>query len=481
MAVDAAREEKALSQAKERLVGAYAEEHTAEQVEAVFGAARKQFEGHKIREFIPILVERIVRRELEPSGTDNDVTVANSGNSATVSSGDNKNSDSGHLGATFGRVGLAARQYLPEALTGRKWALPALAAGVVVLVVAGVVIASGGSDSTPVPVAGPAALTTVKGVVGSEKMAFFSDPKVSEALAEHGVKVEVEPAGSRQIATTVDLGKYDFAFPSSASAAERIQRQRNVSGKYTPFSSPMAIATFKPIVELLTAAGVVKPGATPTLDVEKYLALAEKGVQWDQLEGNASYPVKKNVLVSTTDPRTSNSAAMYLAVAAYVANDNAMVRGTAAEDHAIARVSRLFTRQGYTENSTDGPFKEYLANGMGPTPMVWIYEAQYVDAAAHGQLKPDMVLMYPSPTVLSQHTVVPLNDKGDRIGKLLATDADLQRLAAEHGFRPNDASLFTKVATQAQVPVVPNLIDVVDAPNYDTLEHLLDGVAKAFN
>ncbi len=481
MAVDAAREEKALSQAKDRLVDAYAEAHTTEQVEAVFGAARKRFDGHRIREFIPILVERIVRRELEPGGTDNVVTQVDSVNSETIPAGDDSNSNSRHLDATFGRMGLAARQYLPEALTRRKWALPALAGGVVVLVVAGLAIAGGGSDSTPAPVAGSTAVTTVQGVVGSEKLAFFNDPKVAEALAEHGLKVEVEPAGSRQIATTVDLGKYDFAFPSSASAAERIQRQRNVSAKYTPFSSPMAVATFKPIVELLTAAGVVKPGATPTLDVEKYLALAERGVQWDQLEGNTSYPVKKNVLVSTTDPRTSNSAAMYLAVAAYVANDNAMVRGAAAEDHAVARVSRLFTRQGYTENSTDGPFKEYLANGMGPTPMVWIYEAQYVDAAAHGQLKPDMVLMYPSPTVLSQHTVVPLNGNGDRLGKLLATDADLQRLAAEHGFRPNDASLFTKVATQAQVPVVPNLIDVVDAPNYDTLEHLLDGVAKAFN
>ncbi|MFF2551675.1 three-helix bundle dimerization domain-containing protein [Nocardia sp. NPDC058058] len=469
MAVDAAREEKALREVTNRLVERYGEEYSAERVEAAVGAVRQRFDGHAVRDFVPILIERIVRRELTPVEVENSAEESNSNSSEAIPLGDNSNSASSHLFDTLDRLGVKRRTVLVGA-----------AAAVVAVVGVVAVIAVQGPDSEPVA-ATPAGLTTVRGVVGSEKMAFFSDQRVVDALAKQGVKVEVDPAGSRQIATSVDLGKYDFAFPSSSAAAERIQRLKNVSGKYTPFSSPMAIATFKPIVDLLTAAGVVKPGPTPAFDVEKFLALAEKGVQWDQLEGNTTYPVRKNVLVGTTDPRTSNSAAMYLAVTAYVANDNTIVRGGKAEDYAVSRISRLFTRQGYTENSTDGPFKEYLANGMGPTPMVWIYEAQYVDAAVHNQLKPDMVLMYPSPTVMSQHTVVPLNDKGDTVGKLLATDPELQRLAAEHGFRPADASLFTKVTAEHQVPVVPNLIDVVDPPNYDTLEHLLDGVAKAFN
>ncbi|WP_245717581.1 three-helix bundle dimerization domain-containing protein [Nocardia jejuensis] len=479
MAVDTAREEKALLNVTNRLVDAYGEEHSTEQVEAVVGAVRQRFEGHRIREFVPILVERIARRELTPAPANSDSGQTITETSSAISLADNINSDSGHLPDTSGdagaRIGAVAR------IAKDKRVLGGIAAAVVLVVVAAVALTSGG-ESGPTPLAAaPTALTTVHGVVGSEKLSFFEDPKVIEAFAKNGLKVEVDPAGSRQIATSVDLARYDFAFPSSAAAAERIQRQRGVSAKYTPFSSPMAIATYQPIVELLARAGVVKQGPTTTFDVEKYLALAEKGVQWDQLEGNTTYPVRKNVLVSTTDPRTSNSAAMYLAVAAYVANDNTIVRGDKAENYAVSRISRLFTRQGFTESSSDSPFKEYLASGMGPTPMVWIYEAQYVDAAAHGQMKPDMVLMYPSPTVLSQHTVVPLGDNGDRIGKLLSTDPDLQRLAAEHGFRPSDTGLFTKVAAEQQVPVIPNLIDVVDPPNYDTLEHLLDGVAKAYN
>lgn len=476
MAVDAAREEKALREVTNRLVEDYGEAHPAERVEAVVGAVRKRFEGHSVREFVPILVERIARRELDPKRSMNAATEVDLTKAAVGEEG----SPDGHPAETTSVFAAVAGRFVSARLVENKRALSVVAAGVVVVLAFAVIMAVRQPNSTSGTTAAPA-LTTVHGVAGSEKSAFFDDPKVADALAKRGFKVDVEPAGSRQIATSVDLGKYDFAFPSSSAAAELVQRKSGVTGKYVPFSSPMVIATFKPIAELLTQAGIVQPGATTTFDVEKYLALAEKGVQWNQLEGNSTYSVPKNVLVSTTDPRTSNSAAMYLAVTAYVANDNTIVRGAKAEDFAVSRVSRLFTRQGFTESSSDGPFKDYLSNGMGTVPMAWIYEAQYVDAAVHNQLKPDMVLMYPRPTVMSQHTVVPLDDKGDRIGKLLTTDPDLQRLAAEHGFRPTDVTLFTNTTAAHQVPVDVNLVNQVSPPDYDTLEHLLDGVAKSYN
>jgi hypothetical protein len=49
-----------------------------------------------------------------------------------------------------------------------------------------------------------------------------------------------------------------------------------------------------------------------------------------------------------------------------------------------------------------------------------------------------------------------------------------------HGFRTADPAQFAKVTTEHHVPVRPDLIDVVDTPSYDTLEHLLDGVARAY-
>ncbi|MEU8896171.1 three-helix bundle dimerization domain-containing protein [Nocardia sp. NPDC048505] len=461
MAVDTVREEQAIRRLSDSLLETYGETHSPEDIHAVLAAVRARFDGHPVREFVPILIERIVHRELAPPAQGSVIEEAAAAVEQGASRADRRRA--ARAGVTLNRRTAAI-------------------AGAAVLVTV-VVVALVAREPDPAPAAAPVtpALTVVRGVVGSEKMAFFEDQRVIDALAKHGLKVTAEPAGSRQIATSIDLGAYDFAFPSSSPAAERIQRARNVTAKYTPFSSPMAIATFQPIADLLTGAGVLKPGPAPTFDVARYLELVNTNTEWAHLPGNATYPVRKNILVSTTDPRTSNSAAMYAAIASFVANDRAVVQGEPAEQAVLPTLQRLFAGQGYTENSTQGPFQEYLSGGMGPSPMVLIYEAQFVEAAVQGKTAPGMVLTYPSPTVLSRHTLVPLRGSGDQVGRLLSGDPELQRLAAEHGFRTGDAAQFAKVTAEHRVPVTPELIDVVDTPTYDTLEHLLDAVAKAYN
>lgn len=456
------REAQAMRRMTESLVEDLSEHVPVDQVTSAVGAAHDRFAGKPIREFVPILVERIVRSEFaDPDPT---VRVPAPAGRAPASLTPR------HDPPRHARTGVSRRAMLPLSIG---------ALAVVAAVSAAVVLLPGGTET---PAAAPAApVTVVRGVVGSEKMAFFGDERVVAVLAENGVEVRAEPAGSRQIATSVDLDRYDFAFPSSSPAAERIQRQRAVTTKYTPFSSPIAIATYQPIAELLTAAGVITPGPVASFDMRRYLDLTARGVQWDDLPDNTTYPVAKNILVSTTDPRSSNSAAMYLSIASYVANDHTIVRGATAEAHVLPALSKLFLAQGYTDNSSEGPFNQYLTNGMGPTPMVCIYEAQYVAAAAAGRITEDMVLTYPSPTVLSNHTLVPLTSTGDTIGRLLVEDPQLRRLAAEHGFRTGDTEQFTAVAAAHDVPVAANLIDVVDVPAYDTLERLLDGVADAYN
>lgn len=112
---------------------------------------------------------------------------------------------------------------------------------------------------------------------------------------------------------------------------------------YTPFQSPMAIATFEPIVALLRAYGVVHKGTGDydVLDVAKYLELAKAGTRWDQLPGNTACPARKNVLVTTTDPRESNSAAMYLSIVSLVVNGNAVVSAPDQEAKVLPSVTML--------------------------------------------------------------------------------------------------------------------------------------------
>jgi hypothetical protein len=351
-----------------------------------------------------------------------------------------------------------------------------LAVGVGTAIVASVRERLGADDPPP--------LTTVRGVIGSEKQPFFHDPAVVAAFARHGLEVQVDLAGSREIATRVDLDRYDFAFPAGIPAAERIRRERKLTAFYQPFYTPMAVGTFKPIAQLLARAGVASPlaGGYWRFDMRRYLDLVAKETRWSELPGNRAYPARKSLLIASTDIRTSNSAAMYLAVAAYVRNGDRVVENAAQGDDVVDAVAPLFLRQGFSEYSTEGPFEDYISIGVGKTPLVMIYEAQFLARAAaqDGSIGADRVLMYPEPTVLTKHTLVPLAPAGDRVGRLLTSDPELQRLAVTHGFRTADAATMARHLADRKVATPPDLITIVEPPTYEALEHLITRIQERY-
>src|ERR1700730_620356 len=56
----------------------------------------------------------------------------------------------------------------------------------------------------------------VHGLIGSEKEALFADPQVKAVLASHHITVDVEKAGSRDIAHRFEPQHFDFGFSSRA-------------------------------------------------------------------------------------------------------------------------------------------------------------------------------------------------------------------------------------------------------------------------
>lgn len=353
----------------------------------------------------------------------------------------------------------------------------ALAAVLVVGIVGVIVAGRPAADSNDAASAPKAGLTAVHGVIGSEKKPFFDDPAVQKVFAANGYDVQVTTAGSRQIATTVDLAGQDFVFPSSATAAEKIRSEQKAKSTYSPFYSPMAIATFTPIVKLLEAGGLASQDAAGTwhLDMAAYLKAVTAGTRWNQLPGAAAtYNSARSIFIASTDIRQSNSAAMYLAISSYVANGDNIVTDPAQQAALIDQMTTLFLGQGYSASSSDAPFEDYLSQGIGSKPMVMVYEAQFLgrQMSSHDVSK-DMILMYPSPTAFSKHTVVPLTDIGDAVGQLLQNDPKLAELAAVHGFRPANGQVFTKTLTAHKLSVPPTPVDVIDPPSFETLESMI--------
>jgi hypothetical protein len=328
------------------------------------------------------------------------------------------------------------------------------------------------------------AVASVRGLIGSEKEAFFADPRVIAALARHGLTVHVDKAGSRTIAHSYDPKQYDFGFPSGAPAAAELKKAAKAAETFDPFYTPIVFASWKPIVDILIANGVVqmRGSVAYVTDLPKLLAIVDKRTRWRDLKDSSTFATSKAVLINSTDVRTSNSAAMYLALASYVLNNQTVVSSQPEVDTVLPKVSDLFLRQGFQEASSAGPFEDYLALGMGKTPLLVTYESQLVAYwLAHPDRKhDDMVMLYPIPTVYSKHVVVPFTPAGQRLGELLATDPELQALAREFGFRTGGDLKGPETWASHGVVVPTTLTDVVDPPSQEWLEKMISSIEQKF-
>lgn len=325
---------------------------------------------------------------------------------------------------------------------------------------------------------------TLRGAVGSEKADFLADPEVIKALASHNFIITADKVGSREIATGYKPGAHDFGWPSGAPGAAKLKVLTKASGETAPFYTPMVIITWAPIADILAKNGLVTgTGQVRSIDMAKLIALMQAETRWKDLAGADAYPVGKQIIVTTTDVRRSNSAAMYLALASYVLNKGEVVDDRATADAIAAEIAPLFLRQGFQETTSANPFTDFLAMGMGKTPLLFAYESQIVEylmdpASSRGR---DIVILYPAPTILSKHVLVPYTPEARRLAVLLATDPALQAHAERYGFRVSGSSTLPPLWTKAGIKVPPTLLDVVEPPSFEITEAMIgtiEGGAK---
>lgn len=310
----------------------------------------------------------------------------------------------------------------------------------------------------------------VRGLVGSEKVPFFRDPKVKRLFRKYGLDVEVEPAGSRTMKCRSDLLSYSFAFPGNRQIAEQIRYsaaahrpELRSTAVVEAFESPIVVVTFEQVAKSLRAQNVATPDLR-SFNVERYMnGVFLNKKRWRDLSLRPPFPTFNRVVLMSTRIDTSNSAELYLALASYVANSNKEIRTTSEEDKARMKVVPMFRDQGSTGLTSEEPFEQYLSPEGYQLPMQVAYEAQFLAAEfnrerelVHTVIMPNgnsitlkRVMLYPTPPIVSVHTVTPLNEWGQRVAQHLVRDDDLQRLIAEYGFRPKGAmGTFTSVVKE---------------------------------
>lgn len=161
-----------------------------------------------------------------------------------------------------------------------------------------------------------------------------------------------------------------------------------------------------------------------------------QGKKWSDIGLNQ---LSGRILVSTTNPNASNSGNMFLGLLANVLNGNQVV-GPGDVDKVIPTLQQIYQALGFMETSSSDMFNQFLKLGIGKYPIVAGYESQLLEFSKEqpdvfNQVKDDLVIMYPIPTVWSSHVFIALNDNGKAAIQALL-DPEIQKLAwKEHGFR----------------------------------------------
>lgn len=322
---------------------------------------------------------------------------------------------------------------------------------------------------------------TIEGYIGGEKKGFFQDQEVIDILADKfGLEVDYTKAGSVEMVQYEDYGDYDFLFPSSQMALEifKIEQEEKLQKSDKVFNSPIVLYSWKNVADALISESIVqiKDGSYYVSDFPKLIAYIEAETAWESIGLN----LYGNINIICTDPNRSNSGNMYLGLLANLLNDAETVTEDIAYDIGL-RAKDILDRLGYMEYSSGNLFSSYIEKGMGSSPIIVGYENQLVEFALENpdiweQVKNQVVIMYPEPTVWSEHTVIALNDDGSLLIDAL-NDESLQTIAwKKHGFRTGMMTSQEDLDILATVGIPERIDMVMPMPSASVMEILMETI-----
>jgi hypothetical protein len=321
-------------------------------------------------------------------------------------------------------------------------------------------------------------LITLKGYVGGEKVGLLDDPDVKRILADtYGLNLVATKAGSFEM---VDLAtpQTDFLFPASQTALEYLKDKETVKAKASAvvLSSPIVIYSWTDIADSFMKQGLVRRvnGAYYIVDMPKLVKAMETGKTWSDLGMPSLYG---SVKVVSTDPEKSNSGNQFAGLTADVMAGGVVDDATLPK--ILPRLKGLFNKLGYLDSSSGDLFDQYLRLGEGANPMAALYENQLIEFAAADPtrwqaVKGRVAVLYPEPTVWSEHAVVALTDAAVPLINAMK-DPEIQRIAWErHGFRP---SVGGKSTAPQGITGIPATVDkVVPMPKYTVMRNIMNAL-----
>lgn len=348
----------------------------------------------------------------------------------------------------------------------KKW-------GLLVLIL--VIVGAGGymyyQNSTPDDV-------QITGFIGGEKIPLVENQKFKEKVNKsYGLTMDYRKAGSLAMAEA-DIEGRDYLWPSSQLALELFRKNggKDLQNEII-FNTPIVLYSRSQVVDALIKEGIVRlDGDVHYVDMIKLAGLMKDEKSWADIGLPELYGP---ILVDTTDPNQSNSGNMFLGLLANALNDNKPVT-MATIDNVKEDVKRIYNQIGYMQTSSIDMFNQFLRQGVGAFPIIAGYESQLLEfskqeSQMYDQIKDDVVILYPEPTVWSSHVYIALTENG-KVGLNALMDKEVQTLAwKEHGYRTIVAG--TENPEEFEVKgMAKQVTKIMQMPSIDVMQELMETI-----
>ena len=288
---------------------------------------------------------------------------------------------------------------------------------------------------------------------------------------------------------TSGVSKYDALFTSDQRFYDYYKlapnKDNNEADRYTviagslTLNTPIVIYSWKEVVNAFINEGIVtlEDNVYYITNMNKLIDYILNNKKWSDIGLNKLYG---NINIASTDPVSSSPGATYYGLLLSILSGG-QIEDTTLEDN-LARLKQFYQKSGYMNNTPADLFERYLKTGMGGEPIIVDYEKSIIDFAnsnptGFNQVKDDIVILYPKPTIWNSHCFMAFTENGKKLYEAFM-DKEIEQIAWEkYGFRTGITGGTYDVSKLA-IGIPQNITSTVTSLKMDYYNKLIEYLKK---
>jgi hypothetical protein len=283
--------------------------------------------------------------------------------------------------------------------------------------------------------------------------------------------------------TSPGVSKYDALFTSDQRFYDyyKLSPKEDEADRYTvlggglTLNTPIVIYSWGPVVDAFVKEGIVtqKDNVYYITDMDKLITYILEGKKWSDIGLKNLYG---SINIASTDPVSSSPGATYYGLLLSILSEAQVTNENISTN--LPKLKDFYVKSGYMNNTPADLFERYLKTGMGGEPMIVDYEKSIIDFAnsspiAFEQVKNDIRILYPEPTIWNSHCFAIFSENGQLLYDAL-NDPEIGQIAWEkYGFRTGVTGGAYDVSNIG-IGVPQSITSTVSSLKMDTYNKLID-------